>query len=54
MQRSDSSWLFCAQGEESAEAGEHRPLVFRPALPMVPVDPGRPHHHPFGDVGALA
>ena len=23
-------------------------------LPMVPVDPGRPHHHPSGDVGALA
>ena len=40
--------------EESAEAGEHRPLVSRPALPMVPVDPGRPHHHPSGDVGALA
>ena len=46
--------LIVAQGEESAEAGEHRPLVFRPALPMVPVDPGRPHHHPSGDVGALA
>ena len=43
-----------SQGEESAQAGEHRPLVSRPALPMVPVNPGRPHHHPSGDVGALA
>jgi hypothetical protein len=40
--------------KESAQAGEHRPLVSRPALPMVPVDPGGPHHHPSGDVGALA
>ncbi len=27
---------------EHRGSSEHRPLVFRPALPMVPVDPGRP------------
>jgi hypothetical protein len=33
--------------ERPGSADEHRPLVFRPAPPMVPIDPGGPFDHPF-------